>query len=444
MKRKRVILLWLLLLSSITACSPGHLGSNEIAFLRNGQLWTIDPDGANAFAVVANAPEVVSYGWSPNHQLLTFRTLDPDFAKTAAGKHIARDPVSELTGDLPGTLNTISIDGGMPIPIIFSSPDVRFSAAWWSATGNRLIYRETPTASTSVPPPGSALWWVSQNDQPGGIARKLLPSTFSIPSIDASSSMAIENSQNGMFTTSIAGTDIHYLVQGLLAGHPLIASLERVLWQPAHKQPDILYALPSTTQPDSFNAQSKVQLVLRTMQGKSMTVATCTCTQFAWSPDGNAILYSTGTNYSILNIQNSDSFSFTGENGSVPYWSPDSQFLLLDGLHTLRLINRASKGQEVLLSDTNNSTPEKTVTPDASTLLQPVANSLWASDSRHFLFLTKGRLLWQGQSLSSGHGLYTITIDNTGQVQGTPAIADTGNDIQAGWTYEDPNTSFLF
>ncbi len=61
MKRKRVILLWLLLLSSVAACSPGHLGSNEIAFLRNGQLWTIDPDGANAFAVVADAPEVVSY-----------------------------------------------------------------------------------------------------------------------------------------------------------------------------------------------------------------------------------------------------------------------------------------------------------------------------------------------------------------------------------------------
>src|SRR5256885_9057545 len=135
MKHQHIFMLLLLLIcvASTASCSPGHVGSNEIAFLRNGQLWTIDPDGANAFMVVANTPEVVSYGWSPNHQLLTFRTLDPDFAKTAAGKQIARDPVSELTGDLPGTLNTISIDGGMPIPIIFSSPDVRFSAAWWSA-----------------------------------------------------------------------------------------------------------------------------------------------------------------------------------------------------------------------------------------------------------------------------------------------------------------------
>src|SRR5204863_8520279 len=93
MKHQRLFILVLLLLASIVACSPGHVGGNEIAFLRDGHLWTIDPDGANAFAVVADNSEVISYGWSPNHQLLTFRTLDADFAKTAAGKHIARNPV---------------------------------------------------------------------------------------------------------------------------------------------------------------------------------------------------------------------------------------------------------------------------------------------------------------------------------------------------------------
>src|SRR5947209_10197576 len=298
MKRKWPFLLCLLLLSTMFACSPGHVGGNEIAFLRDGQLWTIDPDGANAFAVAPGNNEVMSYGWSPNHQLLTFRTLDGDFAKTATGKHIVYDSITGLPGDLPGTLNTIGIDGGTAIPIIFSSPDVRFSSAWWNATGNRLIYRESTNTSTSTP--GSVLWWISQNDQPGGIARKLLPSTFSIPSINTNSSMAIGSSQKGLFTTSIAGTDMHYLVQGELAGHPLIASLERVLWQPAHAQPDILYALLSPTQSGSFNAQVKIQLVLRTLQGGSTTLATCTCTQFAWSPDGNAILYSTGTSYTIL------------------------------------------------------------------------------------------------------------------------------------------------
>src|SRR2546425_8564779 len=52
-----------LLLSSLAACSPGHSGGNEIAFLRDGHLWTIDPDGSNAFEVVADDTPVVGYGW---------------------------------------------------------------------------------------------------------------------------------------------------------------------------------------------------------------------------------------------------------------------------------------------------------------------------------------------------------------------------------------------
>ena len=176
MKHQRLFILLLLLLVSMAACSPGHVGGNEIAFLRNGQLWTIDPDGANAFEIAGDNPAVVGYSWSPTHQLLTFRTLDADFAKTSAGKHIASDPLTELTGDLPSTLNTIGIDGGSPIPIIFSSPDVQYSNAWWNTTGNRLIYREGTTASSHSP--STVIWWVSQNDQPGGIARSCFRQLF--------------------------------------------------------------------------------------------------------------------------------------------------------------------------------------------------------------------------------------------------------------------------
>ncbi len=59
-------------------------------------------------------------------------------------------------------------------------------------------------------------------------------------------------------------------------------------------------------------------------------------------------------------------------------------------------------------------------------------------------FSYRNRLLWQGKNLDSGKGLYTVSIDRNGRVQGSPAVVDTGNDSQAGWTYEDPNTSFLF
>jgi hypothetical protein len=435
-----------LLLSSLAACSPGHSGGNEIAFLRDGHLWTIDPDGSNAFEVVADDTPVVGYGWSPDHHIFVFRTLDEKFAGTAAAKHITSDPITGLIGDLPTSLNTVGIDGGSPIPLIFSSPAILYSNAWWNTGGSRLLYREELASTTHNP--ASVLWHVSQNDQPGGIARKNLPDSFSIPSL-ASTDLTIGNSNLGVFTTTLAGTGLQYVIPGTLPGHPLFATLERVLWQPAHRHPAILYAVanaPAQTQ-SSSTKPILVQLVLRTMNGQITTLTTCACLQFAWSPDGNHILYSSGSSYSILNLNGSSMLTIGAEGGSVPYWSPDGHFLLLDGLHTLTLVQLASRQQQVLLSDPTASTSPATTLPgesDVNVLLQPVSNSLWAADSHHFLFLTRDRLVWRGRHLSSGRGLYTVSIDSHGQPRETPAIVDSGNDTQPGWIYEDPNTSFLY
>src|SRR6266568_316726 len=155
-------------------------------------------------------------------------------------------------------------------------------------------------------------------------------------------------------------------------------------------------------------------------------LTTCTCTQFAWSPDGNHILYSTGLAYTVFDLKSNSSFTISNTGGSVPYWSPDSQFLLLDGLHTVMLVQVASRQQQVLLSDATLSEATSPVESGANALLQPVLNSPWAADSRHFLFITHDRLLWRGQGLSSGNGLYTVSIDSRGQPQGTPAVVDTG------------------
>jgi hypothetical protein len=172
-----MLFILLLLASLLAACSPGHVGGNEIAFLRDGHLWTMDPDGANAFEVVADTTPVIGYGWSPTHQILTYRMLDPDYAKKVPAQSLVMNPLTEMFGDVPGSENTIGVDGGSPIPILFSSQDVQVSNAWWNASGNRLLYREEPATSSTTAT--TALWWISQNDQPGGIARKLFPSTFS-------------------------------------------------------------------------------------------------------------------------------------------------------------------------------------------------------------------------------------------------------------------------
>jgi hypothetical protein len=445
MIHKRLLLLAILLIAAfLSACSPGHVGNNEISFVRDGQLWTIDPDGANAFEVTSNTTPVIGYTWSPDHRIFAFRTLDSNFSKSATGRHVTTNPVTGLTNDVPSVLNTIGIDGGSPIPITVSSSDLQHSNAWWNPSGNRLLYREE--ATTVIQNAGTQSWWISQNDQPLNIARKLLPYSYSIPSL-SSNGMAIGNSNTGLFSTILSGSQFQLIIHGALPGHPLPSSLERVLWQPAHLHPGILYAITKESSlPDSSHKKvTSAKLILRDSHEQTRTIAVCNCTQFAWSPDGNSVLYTTGLQFTILNIEDLSSFSITGEFGSVPYWSPDSRFIILDGLHTLQLINVANQRQQVLLSDgSSKSDTIHSHLPDSRALLQPISNSIWASDSRQFLFLSRNRFLWQGENMHTGNGLYTVSIDRNGRIQGSPVVVDNGNDSQPGWTYEDPDTSFLF
>jgi len=355
MRQRRIFLLLLFLLSGLLAsCSAGHLGSNELAFIRNGHLWTIDPDGANAFELVTQDTPVVGYSWSPTHQILVFRTLDASFAKTLASKQLATNTITGQIEDSPSTINTIGVDGGNPIPIMLSSPDMQYSNPTWNATGTRLLYQQ---GSTATHVPNKTFWWASQNDQPEGIAAKLLPTSDARLSPSYIDSSAVGITKKGIFTVALTGTNMRFLVPGPLPGHPLPAALERVLWQPQHTQPSLLYAslAPSkATQPATSKVMetlSEIQLMLHTSDGQDKTVATCACTQFAWSPDGNRVLYSTGTKDILLNVTTHASFDIPVESNSVPYWSPDSKFLLLDGPHTLQLVQVADQQQQVLLTE---------------------------------------------------------------------------------------------
>src|SRR5947209_6352427 len=107
-KRHQLLLPLLLITATLVSCSPGHSGGNEIAFVRDGHLWTIDPNGANAFEVESDNAPVIGYAWSPDHQMFVFRELDSHYATTPAGKHLIMNPLSGLPGDLPASLNTVS------------------------------------------------------------------------------------------------------------------------------------------------------------------------------------------------------------------------------------------------------------------------------------------------------------------------------------------------
>lgn len=445
MKRTRIIsvLVPVLALLSIllAACGSGSLGNEEIAFVRDGNIWTVDPSGASPFEAVAQSTPVLGYGLSPDHQIFVFRVLDGDFSKTPAARHLTANPVTGLVGDVPGALNTIGIDGGTPIPLTLSTPNLARSNAWWSPDGNRLLYREG--ALSTLASPDLVSWWMAQNDQPAGIARKFLPNSYSIPSIDTGSQHVLGNSSQGVFTTTLAGSHFTFVQHSALTGHPLPASLERLLWQPAHQNPSVLLALPLATAQE--NGSEEVRLILWQPDGQMRTLANCACRQFAWSPDGNQVLYNTNQDYTVLNIQDGTSFRFIAEHGAVPYWSPHSRALLLDGLHTLTLVQIAARQVQVLLNDDNVPVLTDGPLPGNVAFLQPVANSLWNVDGQRFVIATRGRMHWQGQLLRTGDGLYVVNLNNQGVPQGTPVLVDkNSHDTQPGWSYINPNTSFLF
>ncbi|WP_141727561.1 hypothetical protein [Thermogemmatispora onikobensis] len=435
-----VLLSCIVLALGPSACSPGYSGTTKIAFVRDGQLWTIYPDGSGAYKVVENTPPVVGVGWSPDHHLLVFRTLDSDYAASTAGRRLKPDSLTGLVPDAPAGLNTVGVDGGSPIPIFFSSAAVRISDAWWDPTGSRLLYRLTLRGETSL-----LRWELAQNDQPGGIATRTLPASLAIPSLSNAGGRILGVDQHGLFTINLTGTEQRWLTRTLPPGHPLPATLERVLWQPHQTQPAFLYAISAVPN----GSASQISLILQQPTGETRTLLTCSCRQFAWSSSGQQVLASTADGrYLIVNLDGSLRLSIQAEIDSVPFWSPDGRFLLLDGRHSLWLVDIQTGRQQLLLSDRTPLGPMSAAgeqLPAVSALLQPVPNSLWGSDSRSLVFLTRGRLWWQGKSLlHEGNGLYLATLDAQGQPLAAPRLLTTGAITQVGWNYQDSAVSFLF
>src|SRR5690348_13140142 len=131
-RRATIPLLMTLLLALVAGCAY-HPGGDALAFLRNGALYTIQPDGANLHQIANGS--IVSYGWSPSRQQLAYRTASP------FPSNRGQSPL-ENTPDLSGNLSVVSVNGGSTLPISPDAAALVRSDAWWNADGNRLLYAE--------------------------------------------------------------------------------------------------------------------------------------------------------------------------------------------------------------------------------------------------------------------------------------------------------------
>ena len=46
-------------------------GGQQLAFLRHGQLWVVNPDGSDARML--SSADVAGFAWSPDHHMILFR-----------------------------------------------------------------------------------------------------------------------------------------------------------------------------------------------------------------------------------------------------------------------------------------------------------------------------------------------------------------------------------
>ncbi len=411
----------------LAACGPGNQGGTELAFLRGGALYTIQPNGGVLLQV---APaEIVGFAWSPDHHQFVARFAAVRPTPQPTNPLIAGEP------DMLAGLGIISIDGGNIIPIIPAAANTLRSDAWWDGDGNRLLYREQLTGGTTP----TIQWILSQADQPNGIARKLVASGPTIPATAPDGSQIVTVMASGDLVVGPPQAAAHVVQHNALLQLPGGAWPARPLWQPGHRA--ILYAAAG---PDSTGVASTT-LMLTDLAGHSQTITTVAgLEQYSWSPDGSRLLLRTAGNYTIHALDGKPDVAWMdGDSTSLPWWSPDGKWILTRSTTALTLVNVASGTVQTLARFTGTGSTPTLGTP----VFHPVTGNPWQDDSRHFAFVAGGGR-WMGGSQagtplatkSQGTGLFVVALSN---MAATPKAVDWGEHAALSWSTPDPNTQFL-
>jgi len=421
-----------LLLAALGACSPGHIGGNEIAFLRGGSLWEVDQDGSNLHQIASD--QVIGFSWSPDHHQIVLRTSNGNIP---AGPH----PFG--FGDLNSELGVTSVDGSNVLQITPPNSGLGRSDAWWDASGNRLLYREEKAGPNGQP--SAPQWILSQADQPAGIARKALPASATPPAVNSDSSRFASIDASGRLLIGAPGSPANAVASGaltVLPGTPAYPA--RPLWQPGADA--VVYAVASAGPTPDITT-----LVLRPGNGVLQSLLTvANLQQYAWSPDGQELLVRTASDYRLYSAGGALRFTWNDTSAaSLPFWSPEGRWLLILEPDNAALVNVATHQRQTLLRGTFT-LPQPPGDASLAPFLRPATNSPWNNASSAVLLTSNGQGTWEAQpnkplptSEGSGNGLYLVTLAQDNSAPQFPTLVDWGAHQNVAWSTLDPNCAFL-
>jgi hypothetical protein len=405
-----------LLLALVASCAY-HPGGDALAFLRNGALYTIQPDGANLHQIARDG--IVSYSWSPSRQQFVYRTASP-FPSSRG-----QSPL-ENTPDLSGNLSVVSVNGGSTLPITPDAASLVRSDAWWNVAGNRLLYAERFPTTDGLDT--AAEYVVSQADQPIGIASKSISDAATAPALSADGAQVARINAQGDLLLGAPGTSGQKVASGALRQLPDTSRVGRVLWRP--RTNDLLYA--------TAEENNAVQLILRSRNGAARSLGMVSgMLDVCFSPDGAWLLIRTTERFTVWNVRSPGSARYEWANSdqtAIPYWSPDNARLLVFDAAGATLVDLDRK---VTTSVLTYSQPyqARAGTP----VWRTAPGSPWSPDGASVAFLAAAEDSWNGGRLTAG--LYVAHVGASGA--GNARLIDSGADEAPLWSYLDPSVSFL-
>jgi hypothetical protein len=402
-----------------------HPGGSEVAFLRDGTVSVIAPDGTNARSLTSG--NIVSLGWSPDHHQLLYRLL--------VGGTVFPPPTQiSAVPDATAAISIIGINGGTPLELTRDNNTTDRSDAWWNPSGNRLLYRQEYTATPSAP-----VYVVSQSDQPAGIASKAVLNAASLPVLSSDGHEVAVLDSSGDLRLGEPSSPGTILAHGGLLTLPGSGRPAHLLWQPLHNA--LLYP--------AANATGGVKLTLVGLDGTvRWSLSLPALVDAAFSPDGSLLLVRTPAQFEVFKVGNTASlFSWSeSDTAAVPWWAADSNRLVVLDHLGLTLADIHKRFMETLLTfQAAGGSPTGTVT---STEWHPATADPWATTGEEIVFAASKGDTWRtgGKTRlpapSAGdHGLYVVALP--GDTPGLPELIDSSNDSLPTWSYPDPSTTFF-